>query len=141
MYRMAFTPRAGARTVGDNDHPDHEFETVEVKSRARPFLQRLLPDAQLRLHVVLPEGYPFGRVQCHVRLLAESARFDAPEEQRLARLGKDPRHQFGLGQSGSSFTLAVPEPLVDRHYEIAWSLPTVARYRRWLSGLSRQWSR
>ncbi|MCI4319062.1 MAG: hypothetical protein L3K23_02880 [Thermoplasmata archaeon] len=140
-YRMAFTPRGPSTSTGDTNHPDNEFETVEVKSRTRPFLQRLVPEAQVRLHVILPEGYPFGRVQCHVRLLAESARFDEPEEKRLARLGKEPGHQFGLRRDGTSFTLSVPRPLVDRHYEIAWSLPTVAGYRRWLSALSRQWAR
>jgi hypothetical protein len=136
-YRMAFSPRALPRKVGVEPNPEFEFETVEVKSRARPFLQRLVPDAHLRLHVILPEGYPFGRVQCHVRLLAESDRFDGSEERRLARLEEDAWHQYGLQRCGTSFTLSVPRPLVDRHYEIAWSLPTAAKYAHWLAAVSR----
>jgi hypothetical protein len=137
FYRMAFAPRALSRRPGAEMNPEFEFETVEVKSRARPFLQRLVPDAHLRLQVILPEGYPVGRVQSHVRLLAESDRFDLAEERRLARLKEDAGHQYGLRRSGSSFTLSVPRPVVDRHYEIAWTLPTTAAYDRWISAVSR----
>jgi len=130
-YRMASDPvktRPGTR-------PPHEVaeesESIEVPGHGRSFDLRFTSDSQLGLRVVLPKGYPVTQARSRVRILTNPSAFDAEEETRMANLLEDPWHQDGLRRVGTTFTLGVPRPKVDRHYEIHWSLPSAKQRDRW----------
>jgi hypothetical protein len=132
-FRMAYTPSAAQRSRDARDDPTLVSESIEVPSQGARFGHQLAPDAQLRLQMVFPERYPIGPTRCRVRFQMEPGRIDSVEEQRLARLRVDESHQDGLRQFGSIFTLSVPQPLLDRSYELELGLPTVAQRTRWLA--------
>ncbi|MCI4323373.1 MAG: hypothetical protein L3K03_05060 [Thermoplasmata archaeon] len=137
-YRMAHTPRSGRRDPRGWDEAATESESLQVQSQGRRFGQRLTSDAHLRMQVVLPERYPIGPVRCRVRFVTEPGRVDSAEETRLSKLQSDDARQDGLRRFGSTLTLSVPHPLVDRHYQIEWTLPTVAQRNRWLAARRRR---
>jgi hypothetical protein len=117
-----------------------EAEAIGVIAQAPRFARRTSPDANLRLQVVLPEGYPIRRVRCRVRVAQDRERTDPDEERRIARLARDALRQDGLRREGHAITLSVPHPLLDRGYTIEWSLPTSEERARWVAsrrGLAR----
>jgi len=137
-YRMACPQRVASRHVAARDEPTHEAESIELPSQDRRFGRRLTSDARLRLQMVFPEGYPVGPARCRVRFLTEPGLIDSVEELRLASLGADQGHQDGLRRFGSTLTLSVPRPRLDREYEITWALPTLTQRDRWLAGERRR---
>lgn len=104
---------------------------IQVPAQDVRFGRRLTSDSILRLQVALPPGYPVGRPRLRVRLLAQLDRFDAAEETRLARMTEGAWNHGGLRRLGSILTLVVPQPLLDRRYEIEWNLPSRSRYETW----------
>lgn len=131
-YRMEWEPPARRTGKSSSDEPDRESESIEVASQGRLFGQRLTPDAYLRLMIVLPRGYPVGAASARVRFQADPTREDLDEEARLAALTGDTGSSAGFRRDGATLALTVPQPRVDRHYEIVWGLPTVSDRSRWL---------
>ena len=131
-YRMS---RPAGRASGSRSPTNlaTELQSVEVASLGRRFERRLAPDARVRLQVILPDGYPAGRLRPQVRYHAETERSDVAEEHRIRQLGRRENGLEGLHRYGTTFTLSVPQPLLDRHYTIEWKLPTSGEYRRWLT--------
>ncbi|MCI4323945.1 MAG: hypothetical protein L3K03_08035, partial [Thermoplasmata archaeon] len=132
-YRMAYDPGHRAPRVPLPNEPSKESESIEVPSHGHRFGQRLAPDAHLGLHIVLPKGYPIGPARSRVRFLTEPGRVDLAEQLRVAKLKEDEWHQDGLRRFGTTFTLSIPRPKLDRHYEIQWTLPDPTHRARWLS--------
>jgi hypothetical protein len=131
-YRMARSPAAsGGRPT--RSEPSREFQSIQVPSQGLRFGRRLTSDAQLRLQVVFPAGYPIGPARSRVLFQTEPDRNDPAEEGRLAGLANDEVRRDGLRRSGTTLALSVPRPLVDRHYTIEWALPTAAERRGWLA--------
>ncbi|HZY69531.1 MAG TPA: hypothetical protein VFF67_00940 [Thermoplasmata archaeon] len=114
-----------------------EYQSIEIASLGRRFERRLTPDATIRLQVILPDRYPVRGARYHVRFHSETDRVDPIEEKRLGQLARDDWRQAGLRDFGSTFTLTVPRPLLDRHYAIGWDLPTIEQRRAWLAELRR----
>ncbi|MCI4324082.1 MAG: hypothetical protein L3K03_08775, partial [Thermoplasmata archaeon] len=137
-YRMAQTPVKAARAGTSETSARVESDSVGLPSQVKRFGLRFAADAHLRLMVVLPEGYPVGTARCRVRFLSELTREDRTEELRVAKLGRDKWHQDGLRRTGTTLTLSIPQPLLDREYEIEWTLPTKARRNLWLRSQQRQ---
>ncbi|MCI4336601.1 MAG: hypothetical protein L3K17_05325 [Thermoplasmata archaeon] len=132
-YRMS---RAPSREPGNAMPPGDagwEAESIEVEAQARSYAQRVAPDAHLRLQVVLPPGYPSGRLRGRVSFQNKPSRTDPVEEARLAALELDRRGQGGLRRAGDAFTLSIPRPRLDRRYELHWALPTALQRTRWLA--------
>jgi hypothetical protein len=138
FYRMERSGSRGADEVATGADSTTESESVEIPSQSRLFGSRLIRDARLRLQVVLPEGYPIGPVRCRVRFLNDPDRFDVAEEARMAELAKDEWSQDGLRRFGTTFTLSVPYPQVDKAYQIVWTLPIESARKRWLASRSRE---
>jgi hypothetical protein len=137
-YRMAYDPGVRNRGPADSRESRYESESVEILSEGRRFGNRLSADAQLRLQVIFPSAYPVGRARSRVRFLTEWDHLDSNEQERLESLSRDELHQDGLRRTGDSLTLSVPHPVLDRHYEIEWGLPTNARRRAWLTARARR---
>jgi hypothetical protein len=135
-YQMVRAAGRPARRSAGRDESTRQSEEVSVTSQTPLYAQRLSPDAQLRLHVALPERYPVGRAHCWVRFANDPRRFDEAEEARVAALGRDRSHSDGLRQYGSTLVLSVPRPHLDRLYEIGWTLPRPEERRRWLASAS-----
>ncbi len=132
VYRMAATPKAGSAGGRAEGESSCESEALEFDTEARRFEHRFGPDAHLRLQIVLPEGYPIGPARCRVRFRTEPNRFDVVEERRLSKLAGDQSRLDGMRRFGNTLSLSVPQPLLDRAYEIEWTLPTSAQRARWL---------
>jgi hypothetical protein len=132
-FRMARKPSTGRSRGPHSIESDYEGRSMAILSHGPRFERRVAPGGHLRLQVILPEGYPIGRVENVVRFTAEPEQFDRAEEHRLSILGQSEWHQDGLRVSGSTFTLSVPRPLVNRRYEIRWNLPSEAERDRWLA--------
>lgn len=140
-YRMEATPNATARAPPVPSSQSCGSDSIGISSQAPRFGNRLTPDAYLRLEVVLPEGYPVKSARCRVHSRTEPDRFDSAEEVRLAKLGEAEWRLDGLQRFGSAFTLSVPQPVLDREYEIEWTLPTTDQRRRWLDAQPRRGAR
>jgi hypothetical protein len=110
----------------------HGTASVQTPSQSRRFSERYSSKGQMRLQVGFPEGYPFGPARVHVRFETESSRTDAAEEARLKSLSEDPMRQEGFRRTASGVSLSVPDPQLDRVYEVEWQLPTVVQLDRWL---------
>jgi hypothetical protein len=136
-YRMVREAGPEGRSPPSGEPLSQESDSVGLPSHGRRFGVRLAGDAHLRLMVVLPDGYPVGPIRCRVRFQAESGRTDTAEEHRLAKLGTDPWHQDGLRRFGPTLTLSIPQPLLDRDYQIEWALPDRTRRNLWLAGQRR----
>ncbi len=130
-HRMACRPRAGGVDRQKGDRSTTDFVAIQVPSQDPRFARRLTPDALLRLQVVFPNHYPLGSPRVRVRYLSELDREDTAEAARLNRLAQGPWLRGGFSHHGSTLALTVPRPLLDRRYEIAWDLPTLARWRQW----------
>jgi hypothetical protein len=138
LYRMAYTPKSGAPRSGAEGETARESEAVEFETESRRFEHRFSPEAHLRLQIVFPEDYPIGPARCRVRFGTEPNRFDVIEERRLAKLSGDRWRLDGMRRSGTTLTLSVPQPLLDREYEIEWALPTTTERVRWLTAQRRR---
>lgn len=139
-YRMA-GPESRASSKRNRPGAFDELQSIEIASLGRRFERRLTPDARVRLQVVFPECYPLRGVRCRVRFHSETDRIDQSEEDRVIRLSTEADGPYGLKKFGTTITLTVPKPMLDRHYTIEWRLPTGAQYRRWQSALLRNTSR
>jgi hypothetical protein len=131
-YRMVYDPRTRVGSQAIADERAHESEGARYLSEALRLRHRLSPDVHLRLQVVFPGGYPVGPARCRVRIHTDLNQIDSAEESRLAKLAENEWHQDGLRRLGSTLTLSVPRPKLDRRYEIVWTLPTTAQLNRWL---------
>jgi hypothetical protein len=132
-YRMSSDPSVPSPAEHAGRRGRWETCTIQVP-RYLPRFERILPDnARLFLQVVLPWGYPIGPVVSQVRFLSDERRVDEIESRRLDSLKGEAAGAGGFHRSGNVLSLAVPKPLSDRVYEIAWQLPTVARRERWLA--------
>ncbi len=129
-FRMARASGNGGPTRGAVSKSVLESEWTGLPSQSSRHGYRFSPDAYLRLQVVLPEHFPVGRVGCHVRFMIDDSRFDPQEEARVAELSKDPSSLDGLRRYGRMLVLSVPQPLLDRRYEIDWGLPSIATRSR-----------
>ncbi len=138
-YRMGQARRFRSRAGPAASDVSSEFESIEVLSEAPLFRQRFSPDAHLRLLVALPHGFPAGRVGLRVRLRSDPYACDRVEESRLARLSEVESTQEGLRRVGEVLTLTVPQPLLDRHYELFWELPTDEQRAQWMKGSVRSY--
>jgi hypothetical protein len=136
-YRMAQSAGASRRRPTSSREDSEESESLEVGAQRSNFGQRLARDARLRLQLVFPEGYPVGAVRCRVNHFTTPDRVDTEEQQRVEALGELPSHSDGLRHSGSTISLSIPRPKLDRRYEIRWGLPTPAQRTRWLAGQHR----
>jgi hypothetical protein len=90
------------------------------------------------MDVELPEGYPVTDVRCRVLLTEDLDQVDEAEERRLSRSSGDQQLLYGLRRAGSTLSLSVPRPLMNRRYAIEWRLPTRAERSRWLAGHRRR---
>lgn len=127
---QATGPRSSAGPTTLSDRKDRAW--IQVPAQDVRFGRRLTSDSLMRLQVAFPLDFPMSRVRLRVRLLAQLDRFDSAEEARLTRFGEGAWDLGGLRRLGSIVTLVVPQPLLDRRYEIEWTLPTKARFDRWL---------
>ncbi|MCI4324113.1 MAG: hypothetical protein L3K03_08935 [Thermoplasmata archaeon] len=137
-YRMAYAPKARAPSSPSGKERAWEFESIQVVGQNRLYGQRLTPDAHLRLQVVLPDAYPVDSARCRVRFYHGSGAVDSSEEARLAKLGEDEWRRDGFRRLSNTLTLSIPEPLVDRLYQIEWAIPSTARRDRWLKTQQRR---
>jgi hypothetical protein len=132
-YRMT-QGRVGAASSGaSRAGAAQEADNLEVHSQRSNFAQRFSSDARLRLQVILPTGYPIGPAECRVAFPTRTERSDPVEQLRVDTLSRTSRHFEGLRRSGSTLSLSVPRPRLDRRYEIRWTLPTATRRNRWLA--------
>jgi hypothetical protein len=138
QYRMYFDAGKGSRNRDVAPPSALETEIVDFSSQDRRFGQRFAPDAHLRIQVALPEGYPIGAAGPRVRFLNEPELLDTGEESRLAALADTVTPIGGFQQEGSWLLLTVPRPIMDRRYEIEWTLPTLSARERWLAERRRQ---
>ena len=136
-FRMARKASKASPTGGSVSKSVSESEWNGLPSQSSRHGYRFSADAYLRLHVVLPERFPVGRVGYHVRFMLDDSRFDAHEERRLADLTSDRNTLDGLRQYGRILVLSVPQPRLDRRYEIEWRLPSTATRDRWLAASHR----
>lgn len=130
-YRMVYDPPVGSRGRPTPDGPAFASEGMETPAHGERLSRRLASDAHLRMRMVLPERYPIGASRFSVRVLAEPDRSDPVEERRIARLARDDARQDGFRRFGTTLTLSIPQPLLDRRYEVQWMLPTRARRDLW----------
>ena len=139
-YRMSRPPAApGSRTA--RGELLREFQSIQVTSQGLRFGRRLTSDAQLRLQVIFPAGYPLGPARSRVLFQTEPDSHDSAEERRIVGLTGDEVRREGLRRSGTTLTLSIPRPLVDRHYTIEWTLPTAAELKRWRAAYRKKVSR
>jgi hypothetical protein len=114
--------------------PGSQTETnyISIPSEGRRFGVRFAEGAHLLLQILFPPGYPVAGNGCHVRYLTESDRSDPREEERIARLSAVEGGSEGLRAWESSLSLSVPDPILDRRYELEWGLPSLVARQRWL---------
>lgn len=130
-YPMWRGPGARPLATGAGVRGGRCSEFVELLSHARKYEQRTGPDTILRLQVVLPDGFPLSAPRPRVGISPDRDRTDHQEVRRLKTLGARPDAQVGLRRSGSTMTLTVPRPLLDRAYGIDWGLPLKADFDGW----------
>jgi hypothetical protein len=133
QYRMFRNPATRSRSAADRAHADSEFESIGLLSQGPRFARRFAPGAHLRLEIVLPDHFPMGSIRCRTQFQTRPSRVDVAEDLRLSQLGKAAQNQEGLRRFGTTFTLSVPNPQLDRHYGIEWRLPDVPEWRRWVA--------
>ncbi|MCI4323195.1 MAG: hypothetical protein L3K03_04135 [Thermoplasmata archaeon] len=132
-YRMMQGPLGASAESTAPGEGAQEADNLEVHSQRSNFAQRFSSDARLRLQVVLPTGYPIGAAESRIAFPTRPDRMDPAEQLRVDTLSQASRHFEGLRRSGSTLTLSVPRPRLDRRYEIRWTLPTAAGRDRWLA--------
>ncbi|MCI4322441.1 MAG: hypothetical protein L3K03_00205 [Thermoplasmata archaeon] len=128
---------------GAPGHEADETRGVDARYESARFLEpsqprpgvsyRFSPDAHFRMRLLFPPGYPFGEASLQVQVGGSGSRSDAAEVARIEALGRDPQSPEGLRRIGSTLSLSVPHPRLDRSYRVRWRLPSRAAYLRWLS--------
>ncbi|MCI4322572.1 MAG: hypothetical protein L3K03_00870 [Thermoplasmata archaeon] len=133
MYQGAVTPFSTDRSSATSPY---EFESVGLEGLPIPGRSGP-PEATplLRVHLVLPQGYPFHGADFMVHAVGDVRRVDAEEQARIVHLEKNSGGQDGFLVHGSTFTLSIPAPKLDRQYVVRWGLPTRPQYERWLDSL------
>jgi hypothetical protein len=96
--------------------------------------QRFATPSHLHLEVHFPQRYPLPDTKPLVRYETELRHSDSEELDRLTRLSSDPAGQNGFRRAGSAVSLSVPSPVLDRRYEIQWTLPAASPSARWRNG-------
>ena len=99
-------------------------ESDEILSQAASFRNRVSADSRLRLAVSIPPEYPAKSFRFRVRVAGEPQLRDLAEEERLSVLSHKTDCQEGFRRYGWMATLSVPNPKLDRNYEITWRTPT-----------------
>jgi hypothetical protein len=141
LFHMSHSAGAkGRRAVGAGDRV-YESASISTESEGKRVGYRLTEGAHLVLRVELPVGYPVGPARSRVRLQSRPSQEDALEEERLKLLAGDASRCDGLHRFGSVFLLSVPQPLLNRVYEIEWVLPTTAQRASWIASERRRLAR
>jgi hypothetical protein len=130
-WPKCFELYAGRRSKGrggwNTAEPRVGNQSIEIPAQDRCFQQRLSADSALRLVLTLPAGYRARPSRCRVRYLLEPDRIDIVEQARITGLSREKSVQAGLRRAGNATTLTIPRPVLDRYYEIEWTLPTPSR--------------
>jgi hypothetical protein len=95
-------------------------ESTYVNAQRVNFAQRFALNAILRLQVVLPESLSIRSATFRVLPTSSTDQVDSAEQGRLLALGRILRGHSGFRKSNSTITLSVPDPKLNRIYEILW---------------------
>jgi len=110
-----------------------EFICHVIPAQARVYEQKVSPECHIRTQIVLPSQYPVGRPRAAVTWQTNPDRSDSAEATRVESAAREEWHQDGFHRSGTTFTLSVARPKLDRRYCILWDLPSAAQRSRWLA--------